>query len=126
MQTVLIAEDDLYIRKVYERLLDKESYQVVVASDGEEALTTIREQKPALVLLDFMMPKMDGMSVLQAMQKDPALQSIPVIILTNIANDDVITSLKAAGAKSILIKSNVDTELVIQEIRKFLPVAEVL
>ncbi|OGL93747.1 hypothetical protein A2239_00855, partial [Candidatus Uhrbacteria bacterium RIFOXYA2_FULL_40_9] len=86
-QTILIAEDDHFLSNIYQTKLKKEGFQVLIAKDGEEALSLIQEKKPSVVLLDIMMSKLDGFGVLEEMQKDKDLKKIPVIIMSNLGQD---------------------------------------
>src|SRR5207253_3826182 len=80
---ILLAEDDRILRKAGEVSLKKKGYDVIPAVDGEDALAKARAEKPDLVLLDVMMPKMHGFDVLYALKGDPEVRDIPVIMLTN-------------------------------------------
>ena len=85
--TVLIADDDITLRDMYQTRLETDGYQVLVAADGEEALGLIKDKKPQVVLLDIMMPKMNGLDVLAEMKKDAEMKKLPVIILTALIQD---------------------------------------
>lgn len=82
MKTVLVVDDEFVIREVLMELLVWEGYTVVTATNGEEGLEQLAGLRPALVLLDFMMPVMDGLDMLQRMRADAALRGIPVILMT--------------------------------------------
>jgi CheY-like chemotaxis protein len=82
---VLIAEDDASVRMTLEFVLEDEGFEVVVAEDGEKALRTAREQLPDVILLDQMMPKMDGKQVLRELQSNEGTRRIPVFILSGMA-----------------------------------------
>src|SRR5262245_19129051 len=79
---VLVAEDEPHIRRTLSFILEKEMLEVLVASDGEEALATALREKPDLILMDVMMPKRDGISVLQALRRTDGFEALPVILLT--------------------------------------------
>jgi len=83
---ILLAEDDRILRKAGEVSLRKKGYEVIAAVDGEDALAKTRDQKPDLILLDVMMPKMHGFDVLSALKSDSSVRDIPVIMLTNRGN----------------------------------------
>jgi CheY-like chemotaxis protein len=101
-KTVLLAEDDLEIRDILQDLLEAEGYDVIPASHGRQALEFlegVRDDKlPALVVLDLLMPLVDGVQVLQAMKRDPKLASIPVVVLSAAARE------RPAGASAFLRK----------------------
>lgn len=82
MQTVLVVEDSKFLRSDREHILKKAGYLVLTAADGLEALTVARVASPDLILLDMMLPKLDGPSVLRALKADPATAQIPVIVVT--------------------------------------------
>jgi len=107
---ILIAEDDRILRKAGETALRKRGYDVVAAVDGEDALTKVRAEKPDLVLLDVMMPKLHGFDVLMAIKSDPSVSGIPVIMLTNLEQPADIQRALDAGAHSYLVKSNLNLE----------------
>jgi DNA-binding response OmpR family regulator len=80
---VLIVDDEPNVRQLVSKILSRD-YTVIEARDGEEALNVVRSQKPGIVIMDMMMPKMDGLTACYAIKKDPATKSIPVIMLTAI------------------------------------------
>jgi len=107
---ILLAEDDRILRKAGEVSLKKRGYEVIAAVDGEDALTKALDQKPDLVLLDVMMPKMNGFDVLLALKRDPAVKDIPVIMLTNLEQPADIRRAADSGAHSYLVKSNMNLD----------------
>ncbi len=109
---ILLAEDDRFLRKAAGGMLRKLGHTVITAEDGEEALRMARAELPELILLDLIMPKIQGFEVLRALKADPATRDIPVIILSNLGQDaDKQTTLKA-GAAEYLVKVNLSlTEL---------------
>ncbi|HBK34545.1 MAG: Two-component response regulator [Candidatus Uhrbacteria bacterium GW2011_GWE2_40_58] len=119
-QTILIAEDDHFLSNIYQTKLKKEGFQVLIAKDGEEALSLIQEKKPSVVLLDIMMSKLDGFGVLEEMQKDKDLKKIPVIIMSNLGQDSDVQKGKELGAKDYIIKSDTTLVSVVETIRKYL------
>lgn len=117
---VLIADDDITLRDMYQTRLETDGFQVLVAADGEEALNMIKQKKPDMVLLDIMMPKMNGLDVLAEMKKDAELKAIPVIILTALIQD--LTKVKSllTGADDYLMKSEVMPGEVIKKVENTL------
>jgi len=107
---ILLAEDDRILRKAGEVSLKKKGYDVIPAVDGEDALAKTRAQKPDLVLLDVMMPKMHGFDVLFALKGDPEVRDIPVIMLTNLEQPADVKRAADAGAHSYLVKSNMNLD----------------
>ncbi len=106
MAKILIVEDDELISGMYQSIFTFDKHEVAIASDGEEALAKIGGFKPDLVLLDIMMPKMNGLQVLDKIKADPETKAIPVVMLTNLdAKQDAETAL-AKGAIKYIVKSN--------------------
>lgn len=106
MTRVLIVEDDRILRRACEAGLAQEGFAVTTASDGEEGLRRVREQRPDIVLLDLFMPKLNGVEVLRALKADPATAGIPVMILSNSSRDDYKQTALALGAADYRLKSN--------------------
>lgn len=103
---ILVIEDDKFLRKVINKKLSREKYQVIEAVDGEQGLRAVKEKKPDLVLLDLVLPGVDGFEVLARMKKNPGLAKIPVIILSNLGGRDEIKKGLEMGAKDYLIKAH--------------------
>jgi CheY-like chemotaxis protein len=117
---ILIVEDDLFIRELYERQLGLAGYQVATAADGPEGLTKITEFQPNLLLLDIMLPQMNGLDLLKTIKANEATKNIPVILLTNLGQDSVIKEGFSLGADGYLIKSAYTPDQIIEEVKKFL------
>lgn len=101
---IVLAEDELQIARLIEFKLKKEGYQVTCKENGEEALKAIREEKPDLILLDVMMPVMDGYEVLRQVKEDENLKNIPVVMLTARAQErDVVKGIDL-GAEDYITK----------------------
>ncbi len=106
--TILLVDDDPLIIRMYQNRLNIDGYHVVTASNGEEAIVQARRTPPQLILMDMMMPKMNGIETLREFKKDPATINIPVIILTNLDDDpENIAKIKTMGAVNYLTKSNI-------------------
>jgi len=118
--TILIVEDDKFLRELIVQKLIKENYEVSEAIDGEQGIKKIKEEKPDLILLDLILPGIDGFEVLSKMKEDPSLASIPVIILSNLGQkEDVEKGLKL-GAIDYLIKAHFTPGEIIEKIKKAL------
>ena len=121
MKRILVIDDDQYIRDVYREILEAEKYEVDTAIDGQEGLLKAQEGGYDLILLDAMMPKVDGLGVLKGLKENPPKQANKVILLlTNLAQDKVIDEAVAGGAKSYLIKSDMNPDQFLQKIKPFL------
>jgi CheY-like chemotaxis protein len=115
--TILVVEDDLSTREMLRRLLEREGWQVVEADNGEVALGRVAERRPDLILLDLMMPKMDGFEVISALRSTALWRSIPIIVLT--AMDLSATDrLRLNGyVEKVLQKGSYDHELLLGDVR---------
>jgi DNA-binding response OmpR family regulator len=119
-KTILIIEDDKFLRELITQKLLKENYETSEAVDGEEGIKKIKEEGPDLVLLDLILPGIDGFEVLSKMKEDSTLSSIPVIILSNLGQkDDVERGLKL-GAVDYLIKAHFTPGEIIEKIKSVL------
>lgn len=119
-KTILIIEDDKFLRELIAQKLIKEGYEISEAIDGEEGIKKIQEEKPDLVLLDLILPGIDGFEVLSKMREDPSLAPIPVIILSNLGQkEDVERGLKL-GAIDYLIKAHFTPGEIIEKIKNAL------
>ncbi len=117
---ILLIEDDTMMSKMYEKILSHEGYTVTVAPDGIAGLETAKKLNPALILLDIMMPKMDGLQVLEKLKLDPDTQKIPVVLLTNLGSDTVINQAFTIGAAGYLIKSQVSNDKLVTEVKNYI------
>jgi len=119
-KTILVIEDDKFLRELITQKLIKEDFEVSEAVDGEEGIKKIKEEKPDLILLDLILPGIDGFEVLSQMKKESTLASIPVIILSNLGQkDDVEKGLKM-GAIDYLIKAHFTPGEIIDKIKAVL------
>lgn len=117
---ILIVDDDLYIRELYEEICKNAGLEIETASDGEEASEKIKVTRFDLILLDIMMPKVDGLSFLTKMRDEyPSAKDTPVVILTNLAHESVIKQALDNGAVTCLIKSDTTPEKLIETIHAF-------
>lgn len=116
---LLIVDDDPLIARMYENKMQVDGYDVAVASNGEEALLAVRRKKPDLMLLDVMMPKMNGVETLKALKGDAETKNIPIIILTNLGdNPDDIEKAKSLGALDYLVKSKISLKELSERVKK--------
>lgn len=117
---ILLVEDDTFILEMYATKLLNFGYEVLTAVDGEEALKIVKEKHPDFILLDLVLPSVDGFEVLKKIKKDPKTKSIPVILLTNLGEkQDVEQGLKL-GADDYLIKAHFTPSEVIEKIQNLL------
>lgn len=113
---ILIMEDDIFFQKFYSAELEQRGYEVKVASNGEIGLKEAANFNPDLILLDIIMPKKDGFTVLQDLQKDIKLKSIPVIVFSTLGQEKDVEKAKALGAKDYINKSFFDLDTLIAKI----------
>jgi len=107
---VLLAEDDRFLRRAAEARLRRHGLEVLTAADGEEALRVARAEPLDLVLLDVVMPKLQGFEVLKALKQDAATARIPVIVLSNLGQERDVAQAMALGAVAFLIKANLSLQ----------------
>jgi CheY-like chemotaxis protein len=117
---ILVAEDDRFLRKAAEMALKRQGYTVLTAADGEEALRAARSVLPDLILLDLIMPKLNGFDVLQALKKDAPTAHIPVIILSNLGQDRDVQQAMDAGAAAYFIKTDLSLQALVQRVEETL------
>lgn len=120
MKTILLAEDDRFLRRACEIKLKQCGFDVRVAVDGEEALAFAREQAPDLMLLDLLMPKRDGLSVLKALKADEATSAIPIVIISNSSKDLEMQNASDLGAVDYWIKSNLSLQELCERVQRLL------
>lgn len=104
-KVILLVDDDLTLREMYEERLKAEGFSIIQASNGEEAIAKAKDSKPNVVLLDIMMPKVNGFDVLKEIKASPELQKIPVIVLTELIQDVDREQGKKLGAADYIVKS---------------------
>ena len=107
---VLLAEDDRFLRRAAEARLRRHGLEVLTAADGEEALRIARAEPLDLVLLDVVMPKLQGFEVLKALKQDVATARIPVIVLSNLGQQRDVAQAMALGAVAFLIKAHLSLQ----------------
>ena len=113
---ILLVEDDRFLRKAAETTLKQQGYTVITAADGEEALRVARSAPPDLILLDVIMPKLNGFQVLDALKKDPTTAHVPVIILSNLGQDRDVQQAMEAGATAYFIKADLSLQALVQRV----------
>ena len=120
MVKILIIEDDKFLRELISQKLEREGYDICEAIDGEEGIKEVKKENPDLVLLDLILPGIDGFEVLAQMKKEPALAKIPVIILSNLGQKEDIEKGINLGANDYLIKAHFTPNEIIEKIQAVL------
>lgn len=118
MAKVLIVEDDSLLSRMYQKVFKFENYEVVVAGNGREGVAAAKKEKPTIILLDIMMPDMDGLQALAELKKSEATKEIPVIMLTNMAGSHDIETALSRGAVKYIIKSEHDPKEVVDMVKE--------
>jgi DNA-binding response OmpR family regulator len=114
---ILVVEDELALSQVLSDRFTQEGFDVQTAGDGEEGLEKALSWKPDLVLLDIVMPKMDGMTMLHKLRADPAGKEMAVILLTNLSDTEDVYDAMANGVFDFLVKSHWDIDELIHEVQ---------
>ena len=115
---ILLIEDEEMLANMYEVKFQNEGFEVVKALDGASGLEMSKSTNPDMILLDVIMPKMDGFSVLKSMREDPATKDLPVMLLTNLGQDEDIEKGKELGVIGYLVKANVTPSEVVEAVKK--------
>ena len=118
MKKILFIEDEAVLQKAFGDFLKKEGYEIVSALDGERGLKLAKTSRPNLILLDIIMPKMNGLDVLSQLKADSKTKDIPVIILTNLEGTNEVEKALEAGATTYLVKASYTLEEVLTKIKK--------
>ena len=119
-KTILIVEDDKFLRELISRKLSGEGFDALEAVDGEEGIKKIKEGKPDLVLLDLILPGIDGFEFLAKAREDPETSSIPIIILSNLGQREEVDKGLKLGAVDYLIKAHFTPGEIIEKIKNVL------
>jgi len=117
---ILIAEDDSFLLSMYANKFEMENFSVFTAEDGKKALRTALKELPDLILLDLMLPGMDGFEVLKELKNDEKGKRIPVILLTNLSQRDEIDRGIGLGAMDYLIKAHFMPSEVVEKVKNVL------
>lgn len=119
---ILLIDDDQDTRNIYQELLTEAGYELDFAVNGKEGLTKILEDGYDLILLDIMMPKMDGLQVLKKLKEDQKIagNNTPIVVLSALDHENVIQEALKLGAKDYLIKSNFSPDEILKKIEEFL------
>jgi len=119
-KVILIVDDDPTLLEMYVERIKSEGAIVLEAIDGDEAITVAKENKPAVILLDVMMPKKNGFEVLKDLKSDPETADIPVVILTALADDQKKREGMSLGATDFIVKSEMLPIDVVEKLRKII------
>ena len=118
MAKLMLVEDDISLREIYSARFTAESYEVITAGDGEEALATAMRERPDLIVLDVMMPKISGFDVLDMLRATPETKNVKVIMMTALSQDTDRKRGEALGVNRYLVKSQVTLEDVVKAVKE--------
>ncbi len=120
-KTIMVVEDDVFISDIYDVKLTSAGYNIVLANNGRDAINKLKEGIiPNLMLLDIVMPYMDGFDVLEALQLNKAWRDIPVVLLTNLSQKEDVDRAMTLGAKDFLIKSHFTPSEVLAKVEAYI------
>jgi DNA-binding response OmpR family regulator len=120
MKKILFIEDESALQKTFRGVLEKEGYEMISALDGETGLRLAKSEKPDLILLDLILPKVSGFEVLKSLKANQETKDIPVIVLTNLEDLESIDKVFRLGTTTYLVKAQYSLEEVIEKIKKAL------
>ncbi len=114
---IMVVDDDQFLVDLITEKLVKAGFDTITAFDGTTALKKISEEKPDLILLDLLMPGIDGVSVLESLKKDPETKNTPVIVLTNLPDDSLMDKIKDKGGSGYLLKNEHNIDAVVDTVK---------
>ena len=117
---ILLVEDDPFISEMYTTKFDRAGYDVETAMTGKEGLMKATEWGPDIILLDILIPEMDGFEVLSQVKKNPATSKIPVMMLTNLGQKEDIEKGAALGAAAYVVKAHFTPQEVVDKVKTLL------
>jgi DNA-binding response OmpR family regulator len=118
---ILLIEDDNSLAEMYRQKFSLEGFEISVARSGSEGLQMALSNKPNLILLDILLPEMDGMTLMKKLRDDPWGKDVPIIILTNLdANDRILKGVMEGHPAYYLMKSNSEPSTVVDKVRELL------
>ncbi|HCJ52558.1 MAG: hypothetical protein A2898_00110 [Candidatus Kerfeldbacteria bacterium RIFCSPLOWO2_01_FULL_48_11] len=116
---ILLVEDEKMLSEMYVAKFSKEGVKVMTAADGAAGLEIAKKELPDIILLDIIIPKIDGFAVLKELKSDPSTRKIPIILLTNLGQDEDVNKGKDLGADDYFIKSDHTPAEVVLKVRSF-------
>jgi DNA-binding response OmpR family regulator len=120
MRKILIIEDDSFLQGLEANKLEKEGYEIITASTGKEGIMKIYEPNISMILLDLVLPDVDGFDILQKIRETASLKTIPVIVFSNLSEDKDIERSQKLGATDFMVKSNFTLDELVKYVNKFL------
>ena len=115
---ILLVEDEEMLANMYQVKFQNDGFHLIKAANGEEGLALADKEKPDMILLDVIMPKMDGFTVLKRLKENPNTKNIPVLLLTNLGQDEDIKKGNELGAVGYLVKANITPSEVVAKVKE--------
>lgn len=119
-KTILLVEDDPFVYDIYEKAFRENNYQIIGAFDGEEGLRLSQKETYDLILLDIMLPKINGVALLKKIRESSKTKDVPIILLTNLGQESVIKEALRIGANGYLLKARLLPGQVVRRVEEFL------
>lgn len=120
---IAIIEDDQIISQMYRMKFESEGFDVEVASNGKTGIELVSSRRPDLILLDMQMPEMNGAEALKRIRKSPATADIPVIILTNLGEEEAPREIRDLGIESYIVKADLTPRQVVERVKQTLKIS---
>jgi DNA-binding response OmpR family regulator len=120
MAKILFIEDDPLINKIYSTRLKADGHEVFTAENGEEGLKIAMDNNPDIVILDVMMPRVDGFEVLEKLRDDDRFKLKPIIMYSNLNNEEEIKRAKQMGVTEFVIKANLSPTQMVEKIKQYI------
>ncbi len=117
MAKILFIEDEPALQKALGDFLQRRGYEVTAALNGADGLDAARRDRPNLILLDLILPRLSGLEVLKQLRADQNLAAVPVIVLTNVESNEAVEQAVELGAKAYLVKTNYRLDEVLEKIK---------
>lgn len=119
---LLLAEDDLQLIDMYRKKFELEGFEVMIAEDGRKTLDMLNAERPDMVLLDIMMPEVNGIEVLKEIRENPETKDLLVVMLTNLSNESTSEEIYKYGATDYIVKAEVTPIEVVDKIKELLKI----
>lgn len=116
---IIIIDDEQALVKMYSTALEAAGFEMLAASDGQQALDMIRKEKPDAILLDIIMPKINGLDVLKQIKEEEEIKKIPVFLLTNLPEESALSKANSLGAEDYFVKAQTEPQVMAQVLQKY-------
>ena len=118
-KVILLVEDEPLLGNLLRQRLEREAFKVLLAHDGEEALQVLRDNKPDLILLDIILPKVSGFELMEKLKSDPAFKKAPIIVVSNLGQESDIERGQQLGAVGYFVKAKLSIEELVEQVKAF-------